>query len=293
MRIRYKAKRIGGPGEVLDRHWFELSVYDDDLKWPILRDLAAEHGVKVFSSATFTNDDIAAAPWLFAYATADAGCAQPQKNFGLLGAAFDLTHHCERCGIGKFQSGPFRLSAEPNSKRAHFFAPRCPQTLFARNDVREMFESEGVSGARYLPPLRHRTGNRLETIVQILPTTTLDNGLVSAAQEQVICSPTDHEMKSILTAEERKGTGRYGHCGRVKFHVPYRRRLVHYSHDVLVRAPDIVLSVEWFGSGGVAAQQVIVSNKVARLVLAHGWKGLELQPIELVSMQLGEHGSEC
>jgi hypothetical protein len=106
--------------------------------------------------------------------------------------------------------------------------------------------------------------------------------LIAAVQEQVTCSPDDKEMRSILTIAERRGTGSYGYCGGIKYHVPYKSRLVHYSHDAFVRVPDIVLSAEWYGSGGAASQQVIVSNKVARLVLTQKWKGLELEPIELV-----------
>ena len=108
-----------------------------------------------------------------------------------------------------------------------------------------MFQEEGVSGIRYLPPVKHRTGDPLQSVVQMLPTTTLRDGLIAVVQEQVTCSPDDREMRSIQTIAERRGTGSYGYCGRIKYHVPYRRRLVHYSHSAFARAPDIVLSAEW------------------------------------------------
>jgi hypothetical protein len=283
LRIRYKSTSIGGTGQILAWDCFELFVYDDDPKWAMLRDLTTEHGVRVWHSPIFTSDDVASSAWLLAYATADAGYPKPEKDLGYRAATFDLSNCCERCGIGKVQIRPFRLGAEPTSGRAHFFAPQLThQVVLARHEVREVFEAEGVSGARYVPPLKHRTGAPLESVVQILPTTTLQAGLVAVVQEQVTCSPDDEEMRSILTIAERRGAGSYGYCGRIKYHVPYRRLLVQYSREAFVRAPDIVLSAEWYGSGGAASQQVIVSNKVARLVLAQKWKGLELIPIEVV-----------
>lgn len=281
--VRYKSKTIGGTGKILSWDCFDFFVYDDDPQWPVMRDLAAKHGVRVWHSPVFTSDDVASAPWLLAHATADLGYPQPEKDFGYLPATFDTSNCCERCCIGKIQIRPFRLRAEPKSKTAHFFAPQWQhQAIFARHEVRKVFEAEGVSGIQYLPPVKHRTNVPLESIVQILPATTLQGGLIAVVQEQVTCSPDDKEMRSILTIAERRGMGSYGYCGRIKYHVPYKRRLVHYSRDAFVRAPDIVLSAEWYGSGGAASQQVIVSNKVARLILAKKWKGLELEPIELV-----------
>lgn len=281
--IRYKSKRIDGTEETPAWNCFDLLVYDDDPKWPTLRALVEQHGVRVWHSPIFTSEDVLSAPWLFAHATADAGYPQPENDFEYLSAVFNTANCCERCSIGKIQVNPFRLRAEPKNERAHFFAPQwAHQTVFARHEVRDVFKAEGVSGLQYLPPLKHQTGAPLQSIVQLFPTTTLPHGLVTAVQEQVICSAHDKEMRSILTITERRGTGGYGYCGRIKYHVPYKKRLIHYSRAAFVRSPDIALSAEWYGSGGAASQQVIVSNKVARLVLGNGWKGLELEPIELV-----------
>lgn len=281
--IRYKTKRIEGTGQTDAWDCFDLFVYDDDPTWPTLRNLAAKHDVRVFHSPTFTPDDIASAPWLLASATADAGYPQPEKGFAYESESFDLTHWCRRCGIGKVQTGAIRLTAEPKNKTAHFFAPQwMHQILFARPEVRDVFEAEGVSGARYLAPLKHRTGTALETVIQIVPSTTARVGMVGIVQEQVTCSPHDDEMSRIRIPSEDRGSLSGGFCERVKYHVPQRRRIVHYSRTAFEDAPDIVLSAEWFGSGAAASQHVIVSNKVARLVLAHKWKGLDLEPIELV-----------
>jgi hypothetical protein len=89
-------------------------------------------------------------------------------------------------------------------------------------------------------------------------------------------------MSAIQIPTPGRGALGDGFCHRVKYHVPSRKQIVHYLRNTFDEAQDILLSAEWFGSGAAASQQVIVSNKVARLVLAHRWKGLELEPIELV-----------
>ncbi len=281
--VRYKAKRIGGTGKISAWDCFDLLVYDDDPAWPVLRDLATKHNVRVFHSPTFTSDDIASAPWLVASATADAGYPRPEKDFAYQAESFDLTHWCRRCGIGKVQIRPIRLKAEPKNKTAHFFAPQwLHQILFVRPEVRDVFEAERVSGARYLAPLIHRTSAPLTSLVQIIPTTTARNGMVGVVQEQVTCSPHNDEVSRLRIPPDGRGSLGGEFCERVKYHIPKKRRIVHYSRHAFEDAPDIVLSAEWFGSGAAASQHVIVSNKVARLVLAHRWKGLDLEPIELV-----------
>lgn len=263
--------------------YFDLFVFDDDARWPILRDLAKEHFVRVYHSPVYIREDITSAQWLLTHATADAGYPQPEKDFAYRSATFDLTNCCPRCSIGKIQDRPLRLTGEPKNKTAHFFSPQWEhQIILVRPEVQKVFQEEGVTGVRYLTPLKRRTDIPLTSVIQILPTTTLQPGLVVAAQKSVTCSPHDEEISGMKTLNEREGARADDFCGRVKFHVPYLSRLVHYSRKSFEDASDIVFSAEWFGSGWSASQHTIVSNKIAKIVLDRKWKGLELDPIQLV-----------
>jgi hypothetical protein len=175
------------------------------------------------------------------------------------------------------------LSREPKAKLWHFFAPQwAHQVILARVEVQRLFEESGITGLRYLPPVLHRKGTPLTTITQLIPATSLPEGLVVAAQERVTCKPNNEE--SWPGGEERtfQSNPVIKRCGRVKYHVPSRLRLVHYFKTTFEKATDFALSAEWFGSGGAASQQVIVSNKVAKLVLERELRGLVLEPIQLV-----------
>jgi len=72
----------------------------------------------------------------------------------------------------------------------------------------------------------------------------------------------------------------YPYCGRVKYHWPLLRQTT-YAAETFGDAPDIVKSHEWFGSGGSASRQVLISQKVGRLIIDHKLRGLSLVPVAL------------
>lgn len=45
---------------------------------------------------------------------------------------------------------------------------------------------------------------------------------------------------------------------------------------------DFVRTDEWFGSGLIAFREILVSNRVARLILDKGWQGVRMKGVELV-----------
>jgi hypothetical protein len=56
-----------------------------------------------------------------------------------------------------------------------------------------------------------------------------------------------------------------------------------YRQECLTVDCDTILTAEWFGSGPhTAFQEVLISNRFARLILEQGWRGLHLKPIKLI-----------
>ena len=43
-----------------------------------------------------------------------------------------------------------------------------------------------------------------------------------------------------------------------------------------------VFSYEWFGRGGHAEQEILISNRFAKLILDNKWKDVQLKPIKLI-----------
>jgi hypothetical protein len=66
----------------------------------------------------------------------------------------------------------------------------------------------------------------------------------------------------------------------LKYHRPLLNQTT-YTAEVFTKAPDIVKSHEWFGSGGSAFREVLVSQKVARLIIGHKLGGIRFVPVAL------------
>jgi hypothetical protein len=45
---------------------------------------------------------------------------------------------------------------------------------------------------------------------------------------------------------------------------------------------DFIKTNEWFGSGYVAYHDILISNRVAQLILDMAWKGVHLKVVELI-----------
>ena len=283
---------------------FVAEVDDSDPRWPEIYNLARACSAWIIDCVTYSNADIESADWLLAHAVGDVGYPQPSGDNGYLRETFNLENHCPRCGIGRIQRGPYRLSSEPKAKTIHFFAPQWDhQTIFARHQVRCVFEDNKLSGLAFTPIVKHRSGSPLESIIQLMPTAVLPAGLCVTGQKTVTCKPDNEEVLPIRNtprdprvSEEtsqaietvvgnwpRTFTPQTPYCGRVKYQIPYSRRVVQYRASVFIGAPDFVLSSELFGSGGHSDRQIVVSKKVANIVREQKWKGLRLEPIQLLS----------
>jgi hypothetical protein len=73
----------------------------------------------------------------------------------------------------------------------------------------------------------------------------------------------------------------YPCCGRVKYHVIYKHQ-AKFAREAFKDAPDFVKTNEWFGSGGHAGRETLISQQAARVILENKWRGVQLEPIALI-----------
>jgi hypothetical protein len=57
---------------------------------------------------------------------------------------------------------------------------------------------------------------------------------------------------------------------------------MYLKREALLPDTDFVLTHEWFGHGLLAWREMLVSNRVANLILAKGWSGVRFKVVELV-----------
>jgi hypothetical protein len=233
-----------------------VDVDEADVNWPDVEKWIARRNPVDIVSTRFMPAEKAAALWVELVPSWHRGYPQPEENFAFLGATYDLSGHCNVCGVGAKQNAPFRMRKEPRWGRndvlqlnwvfdEFFVTPRA---------YRAVFEPFGVA----CRPVLDRKGQTLETVVQL--------------------AITDHveiEKHSLRpTACEA--------CGRTKF-LPHTRG----PFPALTGTPSapIARTVEEFGSGSHACRRIVASAPVAAALTSMSIRGLELRPVATGSSQ--------
>lgn len=237
-----------------------LDIYESDPAWEQLRKLipkwSAEDGDDPNYlgnvGTIFSEKDRDAAPFLELGAWAH-GYPMPDLDFGYLEATYDLSDYCEKCGIGARQVAPFRMKREPKWGKKHIMSLEWVyDELFVPPEVWEhTFRPFGI-GCR--PVLHHRSGNQLETVVQ------LD---ITATAASALKMPADQATEFCAT------------CGRTKYQPIQRGPFPGFDTE----PTDAMLKTqEWFGSGAEARHPVVVSASVFRTMREHQIKGAVFTP---------------
>ena len=177
---------------------------------------------------------------------------KPEKDFGYIGVTYDVTDYCSKCGVGAKQIAPFRFRGEPKWGRRHILQVNWVfDEYFVLPEVWErLFKKYGVE---CMPVVKHKTGQPLESVVQLK--------IDTRATAPLRIGDTPHETCLF--------------CHRVKYH-----SLRGFFPPFVVRqTADILKTREYFGSGGQAFQRVIVSARLFREIADHKLKGVTFAPL--------------
>lgn len=254
-----------------------LNVTEDLDEWPQIERLLVTHQVATHSvSNIYTKSELDCAPWLVMSASGHHGYPQPEDDYHV--ATYDLTEFCPTCGIGPVQERPFRLRADPGSKRSHFVQLNWVfDEFFLSEETREGLQSSGIQGIEFLAPLLGRKERPSERLSQMVVKTTLPSAIDRTGLQPVTCQIQNEEFRPDSPSSNQEGP----FCGRLKFHRT-RRGPHRISGSAFEGAPSVVKSNEWFGSGRSANQLVIVSQEFRQVVTSAKWRGVSFEPVELV-----------
>ncbi|TBW51303.1 hypothetical protein EZI54_17440 [Marinobacter halodurans] len=215
--------------------------------------------------------------------TGQFGYPQPEDTY--LEETYDLAAGCPTCGIGKALRNAFRFRSEPKAKHSQFLGLNWVfDEVFVRDAVKHVFEEQGVTGVAFTRPVRHSTGEPLETVYHLRVSVILPPALRPDQLDTETCEmPKDPATVKFLTANSSRLV-RGPFCGAVKFNYPQENDgQITMPASAFVSAPDIVRMNEWFGSGGSAGRPVLVSQRVKDIVDRMKWRGLMFSPIEIVN----------
>lgn len=234
-----------------------FDIAESDPNWPAVSRLIAEKDLPAPCYTIFTTDEVLSAEWLRVNVVFEQSHAQPESTWEE--ATLDLERGCPKCRLGAVQKASFQIKKEPHLGKKDFMSLRSTAAVLASMRVFDGFETAGLRGYEKRPVLIRSTQEPAKNVAQICATLETEAGLLGVS-----------ELKTEV--------GR--RCGHKKFNRVMRGPM-QYRRDALPRELDFARSHEWFGSGGVAFQEMFVSNRVARIVIDRGWRGVLLDPLEL------------
>lgn len=277
---RYRISHMGTVHGI--QHWsLEWILFETDPLYPRYAELVERLGLWDQVGVYHSPQEIAQAEWLWVVA-GEYQYPQPENTY--IEETFDISDYCPHCGMGARQNSAFRLRSDFAQKSLLLGLHWEHDALFVRPEVRAELEPR-VSGITFLRPVLHRTGRPIDTVDQLMVPLLSGPGLVTEELQPVTC--TRHNEENYVQRETGKGFGisrdlaDYSFCGRIKYHHPMTTEIT-FARASLSGAPDIVTSLEYFGSGAAAHRLILVSRRLANAIQQNKWRGLRLTPVRLL-----------
>jgi hypothetical protein len=171
---------------------------------------------------------------------------------------------CSKCGTGWSQIAPFQLKREPKIGRNQFCGFGSGFELFCTSLVLGEFSSCKIGGFETWPLILEEGHEPIESLKQIMVTEVAEPAIAEDLVEHERYCQTDCPV-----------------CGQT-WHAHYIRGMLPLRRTALKPNVDFQLTNEWFGNGRTARREMLISQRVVRLILENKWKGAELVPIQAV-----------
>lgn len=250
-----KFEDLPSPGGLSSLIVFDIT--ESDTRWGVIAAMIANYGASNIQETFFTDEEIRAAEWLRLICVFEQGYPQPKMPWPF--KQMDRKLLCPKCAIYQ-QIAPMRIVKEPHLGRKVFVHTIWTNEVFCIPEVFRGLEEIRAKGYEQWDVLLHKSGQALENVHQLfIP------GIASPG----------------FLAEQDLGRTLCSECGTTKYYA-HMRGIMRIKREALVPDTDFMLTQEWFGSGYLAWREILVSNRVAQLILDKGWQGVRLKVVEVV-----------
>jgi hypothetical protein len=234
-----------------------FEIDETDPRWAEIAELVRQKNAPDFFNTKFTKEEILSAEWLRLIPIFEHGYPQPEDTW--VTNPINYADHCPECGTFR-QVSSFRLKTEPNLGKHDFMTLIWGSALFCIPKVLKELEAHHMQGYEVWRAIIHQTDLPSQKVSQLFIPTIAKPGLVRVDDlKREYCS-TCHTLK----------------------YYPHMKGVMYLKREAVAPGVDFLLSYEWFGDGHVAYREILVSNRVARLILEKGWQGVALKVVELV-----------
>jgi len=238
-------------------------IAESDPRWKSITKLIKTHnnyelyGPGDQLETVFSEDEIKRAKWLRLITTFEQGYPQPKSHWPLKQLSYDLI--CTKCAIYN-QINPMRLAKEPSLRKKSFMRTIWTSEVFCTPEVIQELEKIQANGYEVWDAVIHKTGEPSERVNQLY---------VPGIASPGVIFDDNLDRKTCPVC----GTSKY------EFHV---KGVMKIKREALLPDTDFMSTHEWFGGGFIAWREILVSNRVASLVLDKGWQGVRFKVVELV-----------
>jgi hypothetical protein len=254
--LNIKPERSPLPG---GGYLIHIDMTESDPRWPHLLALVREKNALDMYNTVFTESEILSAEWVRLVPSFEQGYPQPEEDMRWKEISYE--NQCLQCGVGYQQKAPFRLAREPRLGKHDFMCLYWTYTLFCTRKVLETLKAHQIRGYEVWEAIIHRTNQPSRVVSQLVFPNVAGPSLA------------DIDKLRPETCPE---------CGITKYD-SHLRGYMHLKREALRPNTDIQLTHEWFGSGSHSGfREILISNRLAKLILDEGWRGVSLKPVELV-----------
>lgn len=240
-----------------------VSIDESNPNWQEVVDIAKIHkefesyGMGDFFETYFTDAEIRKAAWSRLIPTFEQGYSQPEAEFPIVQSSYEL--FCNHC-VQHRQIDSMRFKKEPHMGRKSFMTQIANGEIHCTPNVFEKLAQIHATGYKPWNCVIHKTGVPLEKVKQLYVTEEAKPGMI----------PYEGLTKIICPV-----------CGRPKYY-SHKKGVMQIKKKAIISNVDFQRTAEWFGSGYIAFQEILVSNRIANLILDEGWQGVRLKVVELV-----------
>jgi hypothetical protein len=206
----------------------------------------------------FSDKEIKNADWLRLISSFEQGYPQPKTNWPIKQTSYDII--CPKCCI-YHQTNSIRLAKEPSLGRKSFLSLIWTGEILCTPEVILGLDKIQAKGFEVWDAVIHKTGKPSERVRQLFVPGITSQGVII----------DDDLGRSICPV-----------CGTIKYY-PHEKGKMYIKREALLEDTDFILTHEWFGQGLLAWREILVSNRIARLILDSGWSGVRFKVVEVVS----------
>jgi hypothetical protein len=234
-----------------------FDIKESDAHWSKVAGLISEFGASDVCDTFFDDDEIRKAEWVRLISAFEQGYPQPKSNWPLKQLSYE--NICQKCGIYD-QIASLRLQKEPHLGKKSFMSLIAVGEILCTSEVISALRDIHANGFDAWNVKIHKTDVNSTVVQQLyIP------GIMSSA---IVVDNSHNRVTCPI-------------CNTTKYY-SHMNGSMRIKSEALLKKLDFMKTSEWFGSGLIAFREILISNRIACLILDQKWKGLRLKPVELV-----------